>query len=34
MNEQLNVSALSSGTYLIKITNENNVAIDKFIINR
>ena len=31
MSEQLNVSSLNSGTYLIRITNENKVVTDKFI---
>jgi len=34
INEQLNVSELNSGTYIIKISNNNKVVIDKFIINR
>ena len=34
LNQQLNVSSLTSGTYLIKITNGNQVKTDKFIINR
>ncbi len=34
LKEQLNVSTLNSGTYLIRITNENKVVTDKFIINR
>lgn len=33
LNEKLNVSKLTSGTYLIKITNQNQVKTDKFIIN-
>ena len=34
LKEQLNVSTLNSGTYLIRISNENKVVTDKFIINR
>ena len=34
LKEQLNVSSLNSGTYLIRITNDNKVITDKFIINR
>ena len=34
LNQQLNVSNLTTGTYLIKITNGNQVKTDKFIINR
>ncbi len=34
LKEQLNVSTLNSGTYLIRITNENKIVTDKFIINR
>ena len=34
LNEQLNVSTLSTGTYLIKISNENKVITDKFIVNK
>jgi hypothetical protein len=34
LNKQLNVSSFSTGTYLIKITNGNQVKTDKFIINR
>ncbi len=34
LREQLNVSTLNSGTYLIRISNENKVVTDKFIINR
>ena len=34
INEQLNVSEFNSGTYIIKISNNNKVVIDKFIINR
>ena len=33
-NKQLNVSSLSNGTYLIKISNNGQNKIDKFIINR
>ena len=34
LKEQLNVSELNSGTYLIRISNDNKVVTDKFIINR
>ncbi len=34
LKEQLNVSTLNSGTYLIRISNDNKVITDKFIINR
>jgi len=34
LKEQINVSTLNAGTYLIRITNENKVVTDKFIINR
>ena len=34
LKEQINVSTLNSGTYLIRISNENKVVTDKFIINR
>ena len=34
INKQLNVSNLSTGTYLIKISNNNKVITDKFIINK
>jgi len=34
INEQLNVSALNSGTYLIRISNDNKVVTDKFVIYR
>ena len=33
-NKQLNVSSLSNGTYLIKISNNGQNKIDKFIINK
>ena len=34
INKQLNVSNLSTGTYLIKISNNGQIKTDKFIINR
>ena len=34
INKQLNVSSLSTGTYLIKISNNGQIKTDKFIINR
>ena len=34
LNKQLNVSSLSIGTYLIKISNNGQIKTDKFIINR
>ena len=34
MNEQLNISELNSGTYLIRISNDTKVLTDKFIIYR
>tara|TARA_R110000787_G_scaffold96415_1_gene199716 strand:+ start:22667 stop:24334 length:1668 start_codon:yes stop_codon:yes gene_type:complete len=34
LNERLNVSTLSSGTYLIKISKNNIIITDKFIINK
>lgn len=34
INQQLNVSNLTTGTYLIKITNNNQIKTDKFIINK
>ena len=34
INKQLNVSSFSTGTYLIKISNNGQVKTDKFIINR
>jgi hypothetical protein len=34
INKQLNVSNLSAGTYLIKISNNNIIITDKFIINK
>ncbi len=34
LNKQLNVSNLSNGTYLIKISNNGQIKTDKFIINR
>jgi len=34
INNQLNVSNLPIGTYLIKITNNNKVITDKFIVNK
>jgi len=34
LNKQLNVSSLSTGTYLIKISNNGQIKTDKFIINR
>lgn len=34
IDQQLNVSNLTTGTYLIKITNNNHIKTDKFIINR
>tara|TARA_R110000787_G_scaffold96415_1_gene199717 strand:+ start:24403 stop:26097 length:1695 start_codon:yes stop_codon:yes gene_type:complete len=34
LNKQLNVSSFSTGTYLIKISNNGQVKTDKFIINR
>ena len=33
-NNQLNVSNLPIGTYLIKITNNNKIITDKFIVNK
>ena len=34
LNQQIDVSKLTTGTYLIKIINGNQVKTDKFIINR
>jgi hypothetical protein len=34
LNKQLNVSSFSTGTYLIKISNNGQIKTDKFIINR
>ena len=34
LNQQLDVSKLTTGTYLIKIINGNQIKTDKFIINR
>ena len=34
LNEQINVSTLSEGTYLLRISNDNKVITDKFIINK
>ena len=34
LHEKIDVSSLNTGTYLIRFTNENKSATDKFIINR
>jgi len=34
LNEQINVSRLTTGTYIIKITNNNQVKTEKFIVNK
>jgi len=34
LNEQINVSSLTTGTYIIKITNNNQVKTKKFIVNK